>query len=179
MRKLVALTFVLAFFGVAGGEEKPPELRQAPELVLKSPDGKQTYDLAKLAADGPVLVRLTCACSGCDAELPFFQKLQAAYQEKGLKTLAIFQEQPEDAESYVAKKKIEFLWVCDPKGDVWKVFNATAMPTNILIGKGGKVVKVLPGCTRDGKNAQKLSEEIARLLKTEPAQVVGPQKPPE
>jgi hypothetical protein len=33
------------------------------------------------------------------------------------------------------------------------------------------VVKVVPGCTKDGKNAQLLSAEIARLLKTEEAQV--------
>jgi hypothetical protein len=45
------------------------------------------------------------------------------------------------------------------------------MPTNILIDKRGRVVRVLPGCTKDGKNAQTLSTEIAKLLKTEVAQI--------
>src|SRR5262249_11323610 len=143
-----------------------------PKVVLKSPDGKQSYDLAKLVAEGPVLVRLTCACSGCDQELPYFQKLQAAYDGKGLRTLAVFQEQPEVAKEYVDKKDVKFLWVTDPKGDLWKTFDAKAMPTNILIDKGGRVVKVLAGCTRDGKNAQTLSTEVAKLLKTEVAPVV-------
>ena len=39
------------------------------------------------------------------------------------------------------------------------------------MGKGGRVVKVVPGCTRDGKNAQVLSVEVARLLKTELAHI--------
>ncbi|HJT76063.1 MAG TPA: TlpA disulfide reductase family protein, partial [Gemmataceae bacterium] len=149
----------------------------APKLVLPAPDGKQTYDLAKLSADGPVLVRLTCACSGCDQELPYFQKLQAAYAGKGLKTLAAFQEKPEVARSYVAKKGLHFLWVADPKGELWKTFDTKVMPTNILIGKGGRVVKVLKGCTRDGKNAQQLSAEIASLLRTEEVRLAPPAPP--
>src|SRR5260370_37684457 len=96
--------------------------KEAPKVFLKSPDGKKTYDLAKLFADGPVLVRLTCACSGCDQELPYFQKLQAAYNAKGLQTLAVFQEKPEAASNYVAKKGVKFLWLADPKGELWKTF---------------------------------------------------------
>ncbi len=133
-------------------------------------------DLGKLTADGPVLVRLTCACSGCDAELPYFQKLQAAYKEKGLTTLAVFQEEPASLESYVAQKDIQFLWLADPKGALWKTFEAKTMPTNVLLDKGGKVVKVVAGCTKDGKNAQALSSEIAKLLNTQEAQITETKK---
>ena len=45
------------------------------------------------------------------------------------------------------------------------------MPTNLLFDKGGRLVKVVPGCTKDGKNAQTLSAEIAKLLKTSEATV--------
>ena len=169
MRQLLVAALTAAVLaGVARAEEKP---KQAPKIVLKSPDGKKSYDLAKLTAEGPVLVRLTCACSGCDQELPFFQKLQTAYNAKGLKTLAVFKEAPEALSNYVVKKDIRFLWLADPKGELWKTFDSKAMPTNILIGKGGKVIKVLPGCTRDGKNAQVLSAEIAKLLKTKEVQI--------
>ena len=140
--------------------------------MLQSPDGKKSYDLGKLVEEGPVLVRLTCACSGCDKELPHFQKLQEAYNAKGLKTLAVFREKPEAASDYAAKKDLKFMWLSDPKGDLWKTFDTKAMPTNILIDKGGSVVKVVPGCTNDGKNAQALSAEIAKLLKTEEVKIV-------
>jgi peroxiredoxin len=158
------------FAGSVWAEEASKE---APKVVLKSPDGKKTYDLSQLSAEGPVLVRLTCSCSGCDQELPYFQKLQAAYDAKGLKTLAVFRESPETTSDYAVKKDLKFLWAADPKGELWKTFDAKAMPTNILIGKGGRVIKILPGCTKDGKNAQVLSGEIAKILKTSEAQIVG------
>jgi peroxiredoxin len=174
MRRFLAVTVTAAVLAGVAGAEGPPE---APKLVLPAPDGKQTYDLAKLAADGPVLVRLTCACSGCDQELPFFQKLQSAYEARGLKTLAAFQDKPDAVSQYVAKKDVRFLWVADPKGDLWKTFDTKTMPTNILVDKGGKIVKVLKGCTKDGKNAQVMSAEIAKLLQTAEAQVVEPAPP--
>lgn len=174
MRMFLAALCSVAVLALPGSSQEAP--KQAPKIVLKSPDGKHTYDLAKLASEGPVLVRLTCACTGCDAELPYFQKLQAAYQAKGLKTLAVFKEQAEDLSQYVDKKNIKFLWVSDPKGEMWKTFDSKAMPTNILIDKGGKVIRVVAGCKRDGGNAQLLSQEIANLLKTSPAQIVEPKQ---
>ena len=138
--------------------------KEVSKIVLQSPDGKKNYDLAKLVEKGPVLIRLTCACTGCDAELAFFQKLQESYNDKGLQTIAVFREKAEAIESYAVKKQIKFMWLSDPKGELWKTFDAKTMPTNILIEKGGKVARVVCGCTIDGKNAQSLSEEVARLV---------------
>jgi len=174
MRLLLSTALALALLaGPVRSDEAP---KQAPKVVLQSPDGKKSYDLSKLVADGPVLVRLTCACSGCDIELPYFQKLQAAYDGKGLQTIAVFREKAEAAESYVVKKDIKFMWLSDPKGDLWKTFDSKAMPTNILIDKGGRVVCIVPGCTKDGRNAQVLSQEIANLLRLPVAQIVEPKK---
>ena len=175
MRRAFLLSgFAVLFAALAvRAEEKPKE---APKIILQSPDGKQTYDLEKLTAEGPVLVRLTCACSGCDKELAQFQKLQEAYNAKGLRTIAVFREAPEATSNYAVKKDLKFMWLSDPKGALWKTFDTTAMPTNILIDKGGRVVKVVPGCTVDGKNAQILSHEIARLLNTEEVVIVEPKK---
>jgi len=178
-RWIIPALALVAAVGATRAEEPAKEApKEAPKVVLQSPDGKKSYDLSKLVAEGPVLVRLTCACSGCDQELAYFQKLQTAYDSKGLKTLAVFREKPEDLGSYVVKKDIKFLWLSDPKGELWKTFDATAMPTNILIDKGGKVVKIVPGCTKDGKNAQVLSAEIAKLLKTDEAKIVEPAAEP-
>jgi peroxiredoxin len=172
MRALLTATLALTLLPAAGRSGETP--KRAPKVVLQSPDGKTSYDLAKLTAEGPVLVRLTCACSGCDQELPFFQKLQAAYNGKGLRTIAVFREKAEAAENYAVKKGLKFLWLADPKGALWKTFDSTAMPTNILIDKGGRVVRIVPGCTRDGRNAQILSGEIATLLRTPVAQIATP-----
>src|SRR5258708_53799 len=124
MRRILILAVATAWLAFPAVAEEPA--KEAPKVVLQSPDGKKTYDLAKLTADGPVLVRLTCACSGCDQELPFFQKLQSAYDAKGLKTLAVFREKPEEASSYAVKKDIRFYWLSDPKGELWQKFDAKA-----------------------------------------------------
>ncbi len=50
------------------------------------------------------------------------------------------------------------------------------MPTNILIDKGGKIIAVVPGCTPNGKNAQALSAQVAKLLGVEEAKLVGEPK---
>ena len=44
----------------------------APAFQIKDQEGK-LIDLAALTAQGPVLVRLTCGCTGCDKELAYFQ----------------------------------------------------------------------------------------------------------
>lgn len=172
----ILLTAALASALLTGTVRSDDQPKQAPKVVLQSPDGKKSYDLSKLTANGPVLVRLTCACSGCDQELPYFQKLQAAYNTKGLQTIAVFRESAEAAENYAVKKGLKFLWAADPKGALWKTFDSKAMPTNILIDKGGRVVRIVPGCTRDGRNAQLLSTEIANLLRTPVAQIATPAK---
>src|SRR5437868_12807349 len=111
MRRWSIVALSLAVILSAARADEPA--KQAPKIVLQSPDGKKTYDLDKLTAEGPVLVRLTCACTGCDAELPYFQKLQAAYNTKGLQTIAVFREKPEATESYAVKKDLKFLWLSD------------------------------------------------------------------
>jgi peroxiredoxin len=169
MRKPIIAVLCLAMLPLLGRADE--KLKEAPKIILKSGDGKHDIDLAKLVSEGPVLVRLTCACSGCDKELPQFQKLQAAYDAKGLRTVAIFREKPDTAEFYAGKMHLNCLWLSDPKGESWKIFAATAMPTNVLIDKGGRIVKVVPGCTPDGKNAQTMSAEVAKLLHTSEVKV--------
>ena len=79
MTRLLSLALTLAL--VAGGvlakdppkKETKPAVKmlqqgdQAPAFKIKDANGKD-IDLAELTAKGPVLVRLTCGCSGCDKE---------------------------------------------------------------------------------------------------------------
>ena len=85
-RFLLAAAFVVAvsFSATAADPAPMPHSKikvgeQAPEFIIKDASGK-TVNLADLTAKGPVLVRLTCGCSGCDKELAYFQKLSEAYK---------------------------------------------------------------------------------------------------
>jgi peroxiredoxin len=144
--------------------------KPAPQFKVKTSDGKQ-IDLANLTAKGPVLVRLTCGCKGCDKELAYFQALHAAYKGKGLTSLAIFREPDAKVETYVKQKKLNMLYAVDPKGDAWKVFQTKRMPANFLIDKGGKIISIAEGCEPNGLIANILSKKVARLLGAKPVEL--------
>ena len=52
------LSAALVLSVLAGQSLAAEPAKQAPKVVLKSADGKKSYDLEKLVADGPVLVLL-------------------------------------------------------------------------------------------------------------------------
>jgi peroxiredoxin len=143
---------------------------KAPEFKFKDQTGKQ-IDLAELFAKGPVLVRLTCGCSGCDKELAYFQEIDAAYKKAGLTSVAIFREPDAKVAQYAKDKKINMLYGVDAKGTSWNVFQTKTMPTNFLIGKGGEILAISAGCDTTGLLAKRLSERIARTVATEAVDV--------
>jgi peroxiredoxin len=137
--------------------------QQAPDFKIKDSTGK-VINLAELTEKGPVLVRLTCGCSGCDKELAYFQELHEAYKGKGLTSLAVFKEADAKVEEYVKQKKLNMLYAVDTKGESWNVFQTKTMPTNFLIDRGGKITAIAAGCDTTGLLAKKLSEKTAGLV---------------
>ncbi len=137
--------------------------QQAPDFKIKDSTGK-VINLAELTEKGPVLVRLTCGCSGCDKELAYFQELHEAYKGKGLTSLAVFKEADAKVEEYVKQKGLNMLYAVDTKGESWNVFQTKTMPTNSLIDRGGKITAIAAGCDTTGLLAKKLSEKTAGLV---------------
>src|ERR1700726_1091946 len=97
MIRMLGLALLLAAYVVHVAAAQPPATpkvavgEQAPAFKIKDASGK-VIDLAELTAKGPVLVRLTCGCAGCDKELAYFQALHEAYKGNGLVSLAVFKE---------------------------------------------------------------------------------------
>ena len=143
---------------------------QAPDFKFKDASGKE-ITLAELTAKGPVLVRLTCGCSGCDKELAYFQAMHEGYKDLGLTSVAIFREPDSKVAAYVKEKKLNMLYSVDTKGDAWNVFETKTMPTNFLIAKGGKIISVAAGCDPSGLLAKKLSEKVAKTVNSEAVDV--------
>ena len=134
----------------------------APDFRIKDRTGKE-ISLAELSAKGPVLVRLTCGCLGCDKELPYFQALHEAYKAQGLVSLAVFKEADAKVETYVKEKKLDMLYAVDTQGASWDVWRTKSMPSNFLIEKGGKIAAISAGCDPSGLIAERLSEKAAGL----------------
>jgi peroxiredoxin len=144
----------------------------APAFKIKDASGK-IVDLAELTAKGPVLVRLTCGCSGCDKELAYFQTLSDAYKGQGLTSLYVFKEPDTKMAKYAAEKKLNVLYAVDPKGESWGTFQTKTMPTNFLIEKGGKIVSIAAGCDPSGLLANTVSQKTGKLLNLDPVDVKG------
>ena len=164
------MTLALIVTGARAEEPAKPAAKkvdvgaQAPAFKIKDASGK-VIDLAELTAKGPVLVRLTCGCAGCDKELAYFQAMHEAYKDAGLISLAIFKEPDAKVAAYVKTKKLNMLYAVDTKGDSWNIFETKAMPTNFLIGKGGKILAIAAGCDPSGLVAKRLSEKVADTVK--------------
>ena len=175
MKKIIisfAFFFVLSFATAAKPQKGLAIGDTAPEFKIKSNSGKE-IDLAKLTKKGPVLVRLTCGCLGCDRELPYFQALHEAYKKQGLTSLAIFAEPDKKFAKYAKAKKLNMQYALDPKKDSWKIFGTKTMPSNFLIEKGGKVIAISKGCDPSGLIARNLGDKAAGLVKADEVDIQG------
>jgi peroxiredoxin len=172
-RLFTAILGSLFCLAIAAAQTPAPQVavgKKAPAFQFKDQSGK-VIDLAELFAKGPVLVRLTCGCSGCDKELAYFQEIDAAYKKAGLTSVAIFREPDDKVAKYAKEKKINMLYGVDSKGASWEVFQTKTMPTNFLIGKGGEILAISAGCDTTGLLAKNLSEKIARTVETDAVDV--------
>lgn len=136
----------------------------APAFKIKDPSGRM-IDLAELTAKGPVLLRLTCGCAGCDKELAYFQAMNETYKGRGLTSLLVFKEPDAKVAAYAKDKNLNMIYAVDPKGESWGVFQTKTMPTNFLIEKGGRITAIAAGCDPSGLVARKLSEKVDRAIK--------------
>jgi len=175
---LLALAFisVVSFDAIAGSEKALKVGVAAPEFKIKDAAGKE-IDLAELTKKGPVLVRLTCGCLGCDLELPYFQALHEAYKDQGLTSLAVFAEGDKKFAEYAKTKKLNMLYALDPARESWKVFGTETMPSNFLIEKGGKIVAISKGCNPEGLKAITLGNQAAKLVSTKEVDIAKTVKP--
>src|SRR5262245_2308441 len=135
MTRLFGIALTLSCIaGLASADEPTPPGKKkvevgapAPAFTIKDAGGR-LIDLAELTAKGPVLVRLTCGCAGCDKELAYFQALHEAYKDAGLISLAVFKEPDAKVAAYVKEKRLNMLYAVDSKGESWDVFQTKAMP---------------------------------------------------
>jgi peroxiredoxin len=166
MTRLVCAALALVVVATVHAEEPKKKVdvgTQAPTFRFKDATGKEV-DLAEHTTKGPVLLRLTCGCSGCDKELAYFQAIHDAYKGAGLTSIAVFKEPDAKMATYAKEKKINMLYAVDPNGDAWKVFDTKAMPVNYLIDKGGKILHVAAGCDPSGLLAKKVGDKAAKVI---------------
>jgi peroxiredoxin len=85
-------------------------------------------------------------CVPCRMEMPDFEKMYAGKKARGFTILAIDEDKErEKADAYLKSKPVTFPILIDGDGAIAKRFGIEALPTTILVGRDGKVLRVIEG----------------------------------
>lgn len=119
----------------------------APPLELPGLEG-QTVELRTTAAEHRLVVVAFWAtwCRPCHKELEDLARLYEKHASEGLEILAVsIDRHEEQLERFVREEEIPFVVLLDPELEVFKRYGIRGIPTSILVGPDGSVVRVIRG----------------------------------
>lgn len=94
-------------------------------------------------------------CAPCKQSFPWMNEMQAKYGDRGFQIVAVnVDTKREDADKFLAEVPAKFTIGYDAKGDSPKRFQIKGMPSSVLVGPDGKVIKVHAGFRPDERKAQ-------------------------
>ena len=139
--------------------------RTAPRLEARSLEGKRV-SLEELLTHGPVLIDFWATwCKPCITSLPSLERLWQAHRAEGLTVVAISIDGPRNfakVRPFARGLGLTFPVVLDEDGSLTRRFEVTGVPTSILIGPDGRVVRHHVGYT-PGQEVE-LEAAVAQLL---------------
>jgi len=134
----------------------------APSFSVESLEGKEV-SLEVLKGNVIVLNFWATWCPPCREELPIFQKVVKKYEGKDVIFMAISGESRETVKKFIEEKELNIPVYLEKERAVSGAFGVSAIPTLVLIGKGGKIEEVHIGF--NPRIEEILSKEIDRLLR--------------
>lgn len=130
------------------------------------------FDSAKARADRPLVVIIwKIGCSTSRMTLPFFDRLQDAYE--GAEVVGVAQESSEDLGDYALTQGIGFGQLADADLEVTRLFGVEFVPAYWLTGSDGIVIEAGGGWDRS--RIESLGQELARLLGVKERKIVLPE----
>lgn len=134
----------------------------APDFAVEDLDGK-IVKLSELKGQVVLLDFWATWCGPCVAALPSIDELHKNNEAAGLKVFAVnVQEAKPKVVKFRTDKKLSLPMLLDAQGEAARAFMVSAIPQTVLIGKDGKVRKVLIGFSSDEKEA--LQKAIEKAL---------------
>jgi cytochrome c biogenesis protein CcmG, thiol:disulfide interchange protein DsbE len=122
----------------------------APAITLPGLHGETSLATLK---DKVVLVDFWASwCVPCRQSFPWLNQMQAKYGARGLQVVGVnVDAQRADAETFLAEVPVQFLIGFDAAGDTPKRYAVKGMPTSVLVGADGRVLKQHAGFREDDK----------------------------
>lgn len=125
----------------------PPAGAPAPALELPDRAG-ETVDLADVEEGSRLVVVAFWAswCAPCRVELHRLSQLYDRRRDDGLAVLAVSLDEDSAAvDDYLARSPLPFPVLLDPRREAAARYGVRALPTTVLIGDGGRVLRTVEG----------------------------------
>lgn len=142
----------------------PARGRPAPDIELAGLDGVPRR-LSQLRGRVVLLNFWASWCEPCRRELPQLQLLHERRSVDGLVVLGVSDEDPDTARRYLDELGIGYTSLADVDGGVMQSYRIHAIPTSLIIGRDGRVLKRMEGYTPLGafeRALQPLLSDAAR-----------------
>jgi thiol-disulfide isomerase/thioredoxin len=124
----------------------------APAVALPGRDG--AVSLAALKGKVVFLDFWASWCAPCRQSFPWLNEMQARYGGRGLQVLAInVDRQRADAEAFLSQVPARFAIGYDSQGETPRLYAIKGMPSSVLIGADGTVIRQHAGFREDDRAA--------------------------
>ncbi len=122
------------------------EGRPATDFSLETLAGGKMVKLSELKGKVVVLDFWATWCGPCRRWMPIVAKAQRDYAAKGVQVYAVnLRESDGKVRDYLGQQKIDVPVLMDRTGAVATEYRASSIPTTVIVGRDGKVVRVLVG----------------------------------
>lgn len=144
----VALWILVPLFVAAPARPQGPAGlagQSAPVFDLKDDRGR-SVSLAQYRGRVVLMNLWASWCPPCRAEMPDLQRLSQAFRGRGLVIVGVNEgESPQQARAFAAALHITFpIWI-DEQQRYGRVYTALGMPTTVIVGRDGTVVRGFDG----------------------------------
>ena len=124
----------------------------APAPELRLPGLKDEVNLATLKGKVVYVDFWASWCGPCKQSFPFMNQLQAKYGAQGLQVVAVnLDRKREDVQRFLDEVPAQFTVALDPQGASAQRFEIKGMPSSVLVGKDGKVLRAHAGFRQDDR----------------------------
>lgn len=156
-----------SLFGGLGGRMAqavhPLVGQPAPSFEVSDLEGKP-ISLASYLGENVVMLDFWATwCGPCVEALPMISEVAHAFKDRGVVFYAVnIGEDQETVASFLTENKLDVPVALDAEGDVAQLYQASAIPQTVLIGKDGSVQVVHVGF--GGGVVEQLTKELEQLL---------------
>lgn len=142
---------------------------KAPDIDLKTMDGKR-FSLNDELARGPVVLAFfKVSCPTCQYALPFFERLYKAYGRNGVTLVGVSQNEAKETAAFIKQFGITFPVLLDDthKYPASNAYGLTNVPTIFWIAQDGEIEVSSVGWIKS--DFEQINRKMAETGKVQPA----------